>query len=396
MEPIMKKASAIVTNSGGRTCHAAIISRELGIPCVVGTINGTSVIKQGQPITVSCAGGATGQVFAGLLKFEIKKTDLKKFKLPTKVKIMMNVANPETAFATSFIPNAGVGLAREELIIANSIQIHPLALIHFDKLKDHAAKKKIEALTVGYDDKKEYYIDKLSQGIARIAAAFHPKDVIIRLADFRSNEYSQLLGGPEFEPVDERNPMIGWRGASRYYTESYIPAFKLELEALKRVRTVMGLKNLKVMIPFCRTVEEGKKVLALMEKSGLKRGVDGLEVYVMCEIPANVVLADQFLKIFDGFSIGSNDLTQLLLGVDRDSEIVSHVYDENNEAVLRMIAQVIQVAKKLKKKIGICGQAPSDFPEFAKFLVREGIDSISLNPDTVIKTSIAINKMSKK
>ncbi len=395
-EPIMKKASAIVTNSGGRTCHAAIVSRELGIPCVVGTTNGTHAIKHGTTVTVSCAEGETGFVYSGKLKYAIKKTDLKKFKLPTKTKIMMNVANPETAFATSFIPNEGVGLAREELIINNAIKIHPLALVHYEKLKDKKAKHQIAQLTAGYSDKKEYYIDKLAYGVARIAAAFYPKDVIIRLADFRSNEYSELIGGREFEPTDERNPMIGWRGASRYYTPAYIPAFVLELKALKRVREVMGLKNLKVMIPFCRTIEEGKKVLKLMSDNGLKQGDGGLEVYVMCEIPSNVILADQFSKLFDGFSIGSNDLTQLILGVDRDSELVSKVYDENNDAVKRMISQVIKTAKKNKCKIGICGQAPSDFPEFAKFLMKEGIDSISLNPDTVIKTSIALNSMGKK
>lgn len=393
-EPIMKIASAIVTNSGGRTCHAAIVSRELGIPCVVGSRTATHAIKSGQEITVSCAEGETGFVYKGRLKFEVKKTDLKHFKLPSKTKIMMNIGSPELAFASSFIPNEGVGLAREELIINNAIKIHPLALINFATLKDAKVKNQIEQLTRGYADKEEFYVDKLSQGVARIAAAFYPKDVIIRLTDFRSNEYIELIGGHLFEPAAERNPMIGWRGASRYYDKKYLPAFELELEALKRVREDMGFSNLKIMVPFCRTVEEGKNVLAIMAKNGLKRGVNGLEVYVMCEIPSNVILADQFAKIFDGFSIGSNDLTQLVLGVDRDSELVSHVYDENNEAVKRMITQVIRVAKKYKRKIGICGQAPSDFPEFAKFLVKEGIDSISLNPDTVIKTSIAINKMS--
>ncbi|OGY90683.1 MAG: phosphoenolpyruvate synthase [Candidatus Komeilibacteria bacterium RIFCSPLOWO2_01_FULL_52_15] len=393
-EPIMKKAAAIVTNEGGRTCHAAIVSRELGIPCIVGTGTGTHAVKRGEKVTVSCAEGATGFVYRGQLKFSVKKTDLKDFKLPKKVKIMMNVGDPSSAFADSFIPNEGVGLAREELIINNSIKIHPLALVHFTTLKDHHAKRQIDELTAGYADKEEYYIDKLSQGMARIAAAFYPKDVIMRLADFRSNEYSELIGGRQFEPVTERNPMIGWRGASRYYAKEYLPAFLMELKAIKRVRDTMGLKNLKVMVPFCRTVAEGEQVLGLMGKHGLKRGVGGLEVYVMCEIPSNVILAEEFAKIFDGFSIGSNDLTQLTLGVDRDSELVSHIYDENNDAVKRLISQVIATAKKKKRKIGICGQAPSDFPEFAKFLVREGIDSISLNPDTVVKTSVAINKMS--
>ncbi len=388
-EPIMKKAAAIVTNAGGRTCHAAIVSRELGIPCVVGTGNATHLIRQGKPITVSCAQGETGTVYAGLLKFRVRRTNLKRFKLPP-TKIMMNIGNPDTAFAMSFIPNQGVGLAREELIIANSIRIHPLALVHFASLKDKKAKHRIEILTAGYADKKEYYVDKLSQGVARIAAAFYPKEVMLRLSDFRSNEYRQLLGGAQFEPASERNPMLGWRGASRYYSPKFLPAFLLELEALRRVREIMGLTNLKIMVPFCRTVEEGKKVLAILAEHGLRRGEKGLEVYVMCEIPSNVVLADEFAKIFDGFSIGSNDLTQLALGVDRDSELVSDIYDENNEAVKRLIAQVIAVAKKRKRKIGICGQAPSDFPEFAKFLVQEGIDSISLNPDTVIKTSLAL------
>ena len=321
--------------------------------------------------------------------------NLKRFKLPTKTKIMMNIGDPDQAFVQSFIPNAGVGLAREELIINNFIKIHPLALIHFNHLKDEKAKAEIEKLTSGYSSKTNYYIERLAQGIGRIAAAFYPKDVIIRLADFRSNEYSELIGGREFEP-EERNPMIGWRGASRYYTPAYIPAFKLELKALRRVRDVMGLKNLKIMVPFCRTIEEGKKVQALMKEEGLVRGKDGLEIYVMVEIPSNVILAKEFAKIFDGFSIGSNDLTQLTLGVDRDSELVASVYDENNEAVKTLIRNVIRSAKETKTKIGICGQAPSDFPEFAKFLMHERIDSISLNPDTVIKTSIALNAMRSK
>ncbi len=308
---------------------------------------------------------------------------------------MMNIGDPDQAFVQSFIPNHGVGLAREELIINNFIKIHPLALIHFNRLKDQKAKAEIEKLTSGYSSKTNYYIERLAQGIGRIAAAFYPKDVIIRLADFRSNEYSELIGGREFEP-EERNPMIGWRGASRYYTPAYIPAFKLELKALRRVRDVMGLKNLKIMVPFCRTIEEGKKVQALMKEEGLVRGKDGLEIYVMVEIPSNVILAKDFAKIFDGFSIGSNDLTQLTLGVDRDSELVASVYDENNEAVKTLIRNVIRSAKETKTKIGICGQAPSDFPEFAKFLMNERIDSISLNPDTVIKTSIALNAMRSK
>ncbi len=394
-EPIMKKASAIVTDSGGRTCHAAIVSREMGIPCIVGTKTSTAKLKQGQSVTVSCAEGERGNVYSGILKYEVKTVNLKRFKLPTKTKIMMNIGDPDQAFVQSFIPNHGVGLAREELIINNFIKIHPLALIHFNRLKDQKAKAEIEKLTSGYSSKTNYYIERLAQGIGRIAAAFYPKDVIIRLSDFRSNEYSELIGGREFEP-EERNPMIGWRGASRYYTPASNPSFKLELKALRRVRDVMGLKNLKIMVPFCRTIEEGKKVQALMKQEGLVRGKDGLEIYVMVEIPSNVILAKEFAKIFDGFSIGSNDLTQLTLGVDRDSELVASVYDENNEAVKTLIRNVIRSAKETKTKIGICGQAPSDFPEFAKFLMNERIDSISLNPDTVIKTSIALNAMRSK
>lgn len=393
-EPIMKIASAIVTDSGGRTCHAAIISRELGIPCVVGTGQATAKIKNGQKVTVSCAEGEKGYIYQGLLKFKIKKTNLKTIKKP-KTKIMMNIGNPEMAMSQSFIPNEGVGLAREEFIISNYIRIHPLALINFSKLKDKRAKAQIEKLTFGYQNKSQFFIDKLAQGIARISASFYPKDVIIRLSDFKSNEYANLIGGKEFEPV-EANPMIGWRGASRHYDPKYLPAFILECKALLKVRQQMGLKNLKIMIPFCRTITEGKKILNILATQGLKRGVDGLEVYVMCEIPANVILAEQFCQIFDGFSIGTNDLTQLVLGVDRDSELVAHIYDERNQAVKDMLSQVIKVAKQNKRKIGICGQAPSDFPDFAQFLVEQGIDSISLNPDTVIKTSIAISQTEKR
>ncbi|MBP9802576.1 phosphoenolpyruvate synthase [Patescibacteria group bacterium] len=393
-EPIMKKASAIVTNSGGRTCHAAIISRELGIPCVVGTKDGTKTIKNGVNATVSCAEGEKGHVYEGLLEFEVKKTDLKKVPQP-KTKIMMNIGNPEMAMAQSFIPNEGVGLAREEFVISNYIRIHPLALLNFNKLKDEKLKKQIAALTTTHQNKAQFFVDKLAEGISRIAAAFYPKDVIVRLSDFKSNEYAGLIGGKPFEPT-ESNPMIGWRGASRYYDPNYIAAFVLECKALVKVRKVMGLNNVKVMIPFCRTVEEGKKVLEIMKANGLERGKDNLQVYVMCEIPSNVILADDFSKIFDGFSIGSNDLTQLTLGVDRDSELVAHVYDEKNMAVKTLIAEVIKKAKKNKRKIGICGQAPSDFPDFAQFLVEQGIDSISLNPDTVIKTMIAINETEKK
>ena len=389
-EPIMKIAGAIVTNSGGRTCHAAIISRELGIPCVVGTGDSTDKVRNNQNITVSCVEGEKGFVYNGLLKYEVQKHNLKKVQ-KSKTKIMMNVGNPEMAMQESFIPNEGVGLAREEFIISNYIRIHPLALLNFSKVKDPKTRRIIETHTAAYKNKPQFFVDKLAEGIARIAASFYPKDVILRLSDFKSNEYASLIGGAQFEP-EERNPMIGWRGASRYYSPKYLPAFVLECRALVKVRKEMGLKNLKIMVPFCRTVEEGKKVLKIMADNGLKRGVDGLEVYVMCEIPSNVILADEFSEIFDGFSIGSNDLTQLVLGVDRDSELVAHVYDERNAAVKKMVSQVIAVARKNKRKIGICGQAPSDFPDFAQFLVEENIDSISLIPDTVIKTMLAIKK----
>ena len=392
-EPIMKIASAIVTNSGGRTSHAAIVSRELGIPCIVGVGNATHTIKDGQNVTASCAEGEEGKIYEGLLKYEIKRTNLKHLR-KTKTRIMMNVGNPDQAFDLSFIPNDGVGLAREEFIITEYIKIHPMALKHFEKIKDKEERRKIEEITQGYGNKEEFFVDKLAEGIGRIGAAFFPKDVIVRMSDFKTNEYSTLIGGKNFEPSEE-NPMIGWRGASRYYDADYVDGFALECRAFKKVREVMGLTNVKIMIPFCRTIEEGKKVLAQMKKHGLERGRKGLEVYVMCEIPSNVILAHEFAKIFDGFSIGSNDLTQLTLGVDRDSAKVAHVYDERNEAVKELIRQVIRKAHIAKRKVGICGQAPSDFLDFAKFLVEEGIDSISLNPDTVIKTTIEIGKMEK-
>ncbi len=387
-EPIMKIASAIVTDRGGRTSHAAIVSRELGIPAVVGTNDATRVLKTGQAVTVSAAEGQTGKVYSGILPFEVKTVNLKVVPRP-KTKVMMIVGSPEQAFGDSFIPNDGVGLCREEFIAATWIKIHPMALVKYPRLKDKRAVREIAALTVGYKDKPEYFVDKLSQGIGMIAAAFYPKDVIVRLADFKTNEYAGLLGGKEFEPHEE-NPMLGWRGASRYYTPKFEPAFALEVKALRRVREKFGLKNVKIMVPMCRTVEEGERVIALLKKYGLKQGADGLQVYVMCEIPSNVILAEQFAKVFDGFSIGSNDLTQFTLGLDRDSSLVSKVANENNEAVRRIVSMAIRAAKKAKRKIGICGQAPSDFPEFAQFLVGEGIDSISLNPDTVLKTTLKI------
>ena len=393
-EPIMKMAAAIITNKGGRTCHAAIVSRELGIPCLVGTELATKKLKTGQTVTISCAEGEKGFVYDGKANFHLKRTSLKTMKRP-KTKIMMNIGSPDIALANSFIPNDGVGLAREEFIINDYIQIHPLALLNYKNLKDKKAKKEITELTVGYPDKAKFFIDRLASGVGLIAAAYYPKDVIVRLSDFKTNEYANLIGGKDFEPT-EPNPMIGWRGASRYYDPKYKAAFALECLAMKKVREEMGLTNVKIMIPFCRTVEEGKKVINELAGHGLKRGENGLEIYVMCEIPSNVILADQFSEIFDGFSIGSNDLTQLTLGLDRDSELVSHVYDERNPAVLKLVSQVIKVAHEKKRKIGICGQAPSDYPEFARFLVKEGIDSISLNPDTVIKTTLDILKTENK
>jgi pyruvate,water dikinase len=393
-QPIMKKAAGIITNRGGRTCHAAIVSRELGVPAIVGTEHGTEALKDGQMVTVSCAEGDTGFVYEGALPFEVERTDLKSLGKP-RTKVMMNLANPEEAFALSFIPNGGVGLARMEFIISTYIKIHPLALIDFDKLADPQAKAEIERLTAGYADKPQFFVDKLAQGVAMIAAAFYPKDVILRLSDFKTNEYANLIGGRAYEP-DEENPMLGFRGASRYYHPRYQAGFALECRAVKKVRDEMGLTNLKLMIPFCRTIDEGRKVQAEMEKHGLKRGQDGLEIYVMCEIPSNVILADEFADIFDGFSIGSNDLTQLILGVDRDSEIVASIFDERNAAVKKMIAQVIATARAKGRKIGICGQAPSDYPDFAQFLVEQGIDSISLTPDTVLKTTLAILETERK
>ncbi len=390
-EPVMKKASAIVTNRGGRTCHAAIVSRELGLAAIVGTEKGTEVLKTGQTVTVSCAEGDTGFVYETELPFRIEKIRLKEIK-NTETSIMMILANPDEAFHLSFLPNNGVGLVRMEFIINHSIKIHPMALVNFDKLTDHRTKETISEMTKNYEDKTHYFIDKLAEGVGTIAAAFYPKEVIVRMSDFKTNEYAKLIGGVDYEPSEE-NPMIGFRGASRYYNERYLEGFALECKAMKKVREVMGLTNLKLMIPFCRTIEEGEKVLEVMKKNGLKRGEKNLEVYVMCEVPSNVILADKFLEIFDGLSIGSNDLTQLTLGVDRDSEIISHLFDERNEAVKTIISSVIKAGKKMKKKVGICGQAPSDYPDFAKFLVEEGIDSISLNPDVLLKVRKNISEL---
>ncbi len=392
--PIMRNCSAIVTDEGGKTCHSAIVSRELGIPCIVGTERATQILKTGKLVTVDCTQGLNGRIYLGKVSFKIKRYDLKKIP-KLKTKIMINIGAPEIAFKTSFLPNDGVGLAREEFIIAEKIRVHPLALYHFNKLRNKVIKKKIENITIEHKDKKEYFIKELAEGIAQIAAAFYPKEVIVRFSDFKTNEYRNLIGGELFEPKDEANPMLGWRGASRYYDEKFKPAFLMECQAIKRVRDVFGLKNVKVMIPFCRTVEEGKKVLTIMKKAGLERGKNGLEVYVMCEIPSNVILAEEFLKIFDGMSIGSNDLTQLALGIDRDNAYLQKIGDERNLAIKKMVSKVIRLCKMKKKYCGICGQGPSDLPEFAEFLMKEGIESISLNPDTVIKTILNLAKLKK-
>jgi pyruvate,water dikinase len=383
-EPIMKIAAGIITNRGGRTCHAAIVSRELGIPAVVGTHEGTEVLREEQEITLSCAEGDVGKVYEGLLPFTTETVSLENVDVPG-TNVMLNVANPSEAMRLSFLPNDGVGLARVEFIINNSIKIHPLALLDYHELSDQKLKHAIDELTPGYENKQEFFVDKLAEGVGMISAAFFPKPVIVRLSDFKTNEYAHLIGGETYEPKEE-NPMIGFRGASRYYSSFFKPAFALECRALAKAREEMGLTNIKVMVPFCRTIDEGRKVLSEMAANGLKQGDKDLEVYVMCEVPSNVILADQFAELFDGFSIGSNDLTQLTLGVDRDSEYLVSLFDERNEAVKRMVSQVIRTAHDKGRKIGICGQAPSDFPEYAAFLVEEGIDSISLNPDSVVQT----------
>jgi pyruvate,water dikinase len=392
-EQIMKIASAIVTDEGSRTCHAAIISRELGIPCIVGTNNGTEVIPQGKEITVDCSKGEEGYVLRDKIPFEVKEHKLKE--LPkTETEIALNIGSPDIAFKSSFLPNDGVGLAREEFIFASEIKVHPLALIHFEKL-DKRTKKKIEKITAGWKDKKEFFIEKLAQGVARIATAFYPKEVIVRFSDFKTNEYAQLIGGEKFEPK-ESNPMIGWRGASRYYSQDFKDAFLLECQAIKKAREEYGLKNIVTEIPFCRTVEEGQKTINLMKKAGLKKGENGLKIIVMCEIPSNVILVKEFLEIFDGMSIGSNDLTQLTLGIDRDSAILAEVGDERNEAVKKLIKEMIEACKEKNKYSGICGDAPSTFPDFTKFLVECGIESISVNPDVAVKTRLIVAEEERK
>jgi pyruvate,water dikinase len=392
-EPVMKIASAIVTNRGGRTCHAAIISRELGVPAVIGCDNATTTIKNNSPITVSCAEGDHGKVYEGILNFEIKTTDLSGLKRP-KTKIMLNLGNPELAFKTSFLPNDGVGLARMEFIITESIKAHPMALIHTERVQDASELEQLKTLTRYYNKPDDFFIERLSEGVATIAAAFYPKPVVVRMSDFKTNEYATLLGGRWFE-FDEANPMIGFRGASRYTHPAYAEGFALECAAMKRVRNNMGLTNVILMIPFCRRVQEAQKVLAYMAQLGLKRGENGLEIYVMCEIPNNVISIDAFSEHFDGFSIGSNDLTQLTLGVDRDSAIIAEDFDERDPGVKEMIRLAVEGAKRNGKHCGLCGQAPSDYPEMADYLVEIGIDSMSLNPDTVLETTQRILETEK-
>lgn len=389
-EPIMKKASAIITNKGGRTCHAAIVARELGVPAVVGCRNATEILSSNQNVTVSCSEGDTGFVYEGFMeyeKIETKIEDLPKIETP----IMLNIASPDIAFKVANLPNSGVGLAREEFIINNYIKIHPMALLNHKHLNDDELTETIKETINGYEDEETFFVKKLSYGVAKIAAAFYPKKVIVRLSDFKSNEYENLLGGKYFEPKEE-NPMIGWRGASRYYSPEYREAFGLELKALKRVREKMGLTNVTIMIPFCRTVDELLKVYKVMEHYGLKRGEKDLEIYLMAELPSNILMAEEFSEHIDGFSIGSNDLTQLVLGLDRDSALVAHIYDERNLAVKRAISQLIKIGKKTNTKVGICGQGPSDFPDFADFLVGEGIDSISVTPDSILKVLKILDK----
>ncbi len=382
-DPLLKQVGGIITNKGGRTSHAAIVARELGVPAIVGCGNATAVLKNGQTITMSCAEGKTGYIYEGKLAYQEKQINFSGIRMPrTEVKLIL--ADPENAFQLSFYPNNGVGLLRMEFIITHLVQIHPMALVNFEGIKDDAVKNRIEKITKNYSNKKTYFIDKLSEGIATIAAAFYPKEVIVRLSDFKTNEYANLIGGLNFEPHEE-NPMLGFRGASRYYNDLYKAGFALECAAIKKVRETMGLSNLKVMVPFCRTLSEGEKVLSVMEENGLKRGENGLEIYTMIEIPSNVILAKEFAKLFDGFSIGSNDLTQLTLGIDRDSELMGELFDENDEAAKKMISLAIKSAHETKTNIGLCGQAPSDFPEFAKFLVQEGINSISFNPDALLQ-----------
>jgi pyruvate,water dikinase len=393
-EPVMKTAAAIVTNRGGRTCHAAIVSRELGIPAVVGAENATKLIPGGESVTVSCAEGDVGKIYRGEVPFEAQKTDLSNLPRPD-TEVMINLGNPDIAFKTSFLPNDGVGLARMEFIINEYIKVHPMALLYPERIKDEKEKAEIERLTQGYKRLDDFFIESLSEGVGTIAAAFYPKPVVVRLSDFKSNEYASLIGGSSFEP-EEDNPMIGFRGASRYAHPAYSEGFALECAAMKRVRDEMGLTNVKLMVPFCRRVEEAKRVVDKMAELGLKRGENGLEIYVMCEIPNNVIQIDTFAKYFDGFSIGSNDLAQLVLGVDRDSEIVAFDYDERDPGVKEMIRLAVEGCKRNSRHSGLCGQAPSDYPEMAEYLVEIGIDSMSINPDTVLKTTLHVLEVEKR
>jgi len=391
-EPVMKRAAAIVTNRGGRTCHAAIIARELGVPAVVGTGNALDTIEDGQEVTISCAEGDTGYIYGGILPFERITTDLTSMP-EAPLKIMMNVANPERAFDFGQLPNAGIGLARLEMIIAAHIGVHPNALLEYDK-QDAETKKKIDAKTIGYGGPVDFYVNRLAEGIATLTASVAPNPVIVRLSDFKSNEYANLIGGKRYEP-EEENPMIGFRGASRYVDPSFTEAFSLECRAVLKVRNDMGLENLWVMIPFVRTLDEGRRVIEVLEKNGLKRGENGLKIIMMCELPSNALMADEFLDIFDGFSIGSNDLTQLTLGLDRDSSVVAHLFDERDPAVKKLLSMAIKSARAKGKYIGICGQGPSDHPDLAQWLMDEGIESVSLNPDTVVDTWLKLAKGKK-
>ncbi|MGE0409746.1 MAG: phosphoenolpyruvate synthase, partial [Amphiplicatus sp.] len=386
--PIMKKAAAIITDHGGRTSHAAIVSRELGLPAIVGTGRAMTTLADGQTVTVSCAEGETGFVYEGAVDFESRELDLSRAP-KTRTKIMLNLANPAAAFRWWRLPSDGVGLARLEFIIGNTIKIHPMALARFDKVGDDEARRQIEILTTGFADKRDYFVELLAEGVARIAAAQYPNPVIVRLSDFKTNEYANLIGGRGFEPKED-NPMLGWRGASRYYHDDYRAGFALECQAMKRARQTIGLDNVKLMIPFCRTLQEADKVLAELAANGLKRGERGLEIYIMAEIPSNVILAEKFAKRFDGFSIGSNDLTQLALGVDRDSDLLKTLFDERNEAVKALIVSLIERARALGAPVGICGQAPSDHPDFAQFLVEHRIDSISVSPDSFLAVKEAV------
>ncbi|NWF66383.1 MAG: pyruvate, water dikinase [Campylobacterales bacterium] len=394
-EPAMKKAAAVITNRGGRTCHAAIVAREIGVPAIVGAVGSTEVLEDGMMVTVSCAEGEDGFVYDGALEYNVDviNTD----EMPDiKTKVYMNIGDPTKAFKFAQLPNHGVGLARMEFIINNYIKAHPLALVDlYNKKEDVADSEMIKKITAGYDNEKDFFVKKVIEGVGMIAAAYYPKPVIVRMSDFKSNEYKRMVGGSEYEPHEE-NPMIGYRGASRYYSESYRPAYEWECEALRAVRDDYGLTNIKLMLPFVRTPNEGKEVIEILKSCGLEQGKNGLEIYVMCELPSNVILADEFLKVFDGFSIGSNDLTQLTLGVDRDGELVAHIFDERNEAVVRMLKMAIEACKKAGKYVGICGQAPSDYPEIAELLVKEGITSISLNPDSIVSTWLNIAEIEKE